>query len=185
MRSNSQLLLDLCDIEQTQKTGLNKAFCIDEQTAIKKNLESGILRKLITNTEVKKYYIEWGGIYLIYTTDKTDIDNYPNIKDHLMTFKDKLDKRSENKDQKYPWWRIQRPRRESICTSPEKIIVPYYATENRFGYDNREDGNGYFGNTDTYVIVPLKSCNISVMYILALLNSRVQLDIDAIAQQTS
>lgn len=172
MRSNAWLLGDLGDIEQSQKTGLNEVFCVDSQTIAKWHLEKDLLRRVIKNSDVKKYYIDWIDGFLIYTTDSIELDKYPNTKKYLSQFKEKLQARSECKDGLYPWWRLQRPRRESIFGAPEKIIVPFLSTENRFGYDYREDGKGYYGTADTYVMVPFESCNIDTKFILAILNSK-------------
>lgn len=172
MMTNSDLLGELCDIEQSQKTGLNEAFIIDGQTITKWNLEKDLLRRVISNSEVKKYYIDWEGNYLIYTNDSTDIEKYPNVLKYLLQFKEQLEQRSETSEGLFPWWRLQRPRRESIFSAPKKIVVPFLSTENRFAYDEQEDEKGFYGTTDTYVLVPFESCKYDIMYILALLNSK-------------
>jgi len=170
--SNSWPLGSLCDIEQSQKTGLNEAFCVDSNTVSEYHLEKDILRRLVKNSDIRKYYIDWVDGYLIYTKDGTDIDKYPNTKKYLSKFKKELQARSECDKGLYPWWRLQRPRREHLFSAPEKIVVPFLSTENRFGYDDREDGKGYYGTADTYVLVPFPQCEIDIKYILALLNSK-------------
>ncbi|MGP8057899.1 MAG: Eco57I restriction-modification methylase domain-containing protein [Nitrososphaerales archaeon] len=172
MQTNSTPLGALCDTEQSQKTGLNEVFIVDSQTVAKWHLEKGILRRVITNSEVRKYYINWTDGFLIYTNDSTDLDKFPNTKRYLQQFRKQLEARSECKDGLYPWWRLQRPRRESIFSAPEKIIVPFMSTENRFGYDDREDGKGYYGTTDTYMVVPFGTCTLDIKFLLAVLNSK-------------
>ena len=167
--TNGRLLEELCEIEQGQKTGLNKVFCVDYQTVKEYKLEDDVLRRLVRNADIKKYYVDWNDLFLIYTTDSTDLDNYPNTRAYLKRFQTALECRDEVKDEKYPWWMLQRPHQESLFNVREKIIVPYQATENRFGYDFNQ---GYYGTTETYFIVPRESCNLDIKFILALLNSK-------------
>jgi len=169
METLSWKLADICEIEQSQKTGLNEAFCVSEAYVKEMNLEKELLRKVIKNSDVLKYYIDWKHKYLIYTIDGTRIDHYPNIKKHLEKYKKQLEFRSECKDGLYNWYRLQRPRRERLFSAPEKIVVPFLSTENRFALDNES----FYGTADTYVIVPTTKCPVDLKYILALLNSKL------------
>lgn len=168
MNDNSFKLNDLCEIEQSQKTGLNDAFVVGSVYSEEKHLEKELLRRAIKNSDVLKYYIDWKHKFLIYTTDKTRIDDYPNIKKHLEKYKERLESRSKEEKGLYAWYRLQRPRRENLYDAPEKIIVPYLSTENRFALDNSR----FYGLADTYAIVPKKDCPLDIKYILALLNSK-------------
>jgi len=169
MESLSWKLADICEIEQSQKTGLNEAFCVSEVHAKEVGLERELLRKVIKNSDVLKYYIDWKHKYLICTTDETLIDHYPCIKRHLEKFKKQLESRSECRDGLYKWYRLQRPRRERLFSAPEKIVVPFLSTENRFALDEV----GFYGTADTYVVVPTRKCTVDTRYILALLNSKL------------
>jgi hypothetical protein len=53
---------------------------------------------------------------------------------------------------------------------PEKIIVPYRATENRFAYDSYQC---YNDGGDIRVIVPKKDISVKSKYILGVLNSKI------------
>jgi len=159
---------DISIIEQTQKTGLNDAFIVDKNYAIQNNLEQALLKKVIKNSDILKYHIDWKNKYLIYVNEDVNIELYPNIKKHLEQYKIELTNRAENKDELYPWFRLQRPRREWLF-SKEKLIVPYLSTENRFAYDNV----GYYGTADSYIIVPKKENKLNIKFILALLNSNL------------
>ena len=169
MENTSWKLADICEIEQSQKTGLNEAFCVSETYAEGVGLERGLLRKVIKNSDIQKYHIDWKNKHLIYTNNETIIDNYPNIKKHLEKYKKILESKSECRDGLYSWYRLQRPRREQLFSAPEKIVVPFLSTENRFALDDV----GFYGTADTYVIVPTRKCTVDIRYVLALLNSKL------------
>jgi len=169
MSISSFKLGDLCEIEQSQKSGLNEAFIVSSSYAKEKHLEEELLRKVIKNSDVLKYYIDWKHKFLIYTTDRTEIDNYPNTKKHLEKYKEKLESRAEEEKGLYAWFRLQRPRRQNLYEAPEKIIVPFLSTENRFALDKSK----FYGTADTYAIVPKEDCPLDARYIVALLNSKL------------
>ncbi|MGB9853782.1 MAG: TaqI-like C-terminal specificity domain-containing protein [Candidatus Bathyarchaeales archaeon] len=125
---------------------------------------------MIKNSEIQRYDIDWKGKYLIYTTDDTDIEQFPNIKEYLENFYKKLVERAEVRDKLYPWYRLQRPRRRELWEAPEKIVVPFRAPENRFAYDDQQFFND---GGDIRVVVPKPECPVNVKYILACLNSKV------------
>lgn len=73
-------------------TGYNDAFIIDQQTrdrlvqASAKNAE--IIRPLIRGRDISKYNVEWKNLFIIGTFPslKINIDEYPDIKNHLASF---------------------------------------------------------------------------------------------------
>lgn len=168
MKIDSSKLVKLCEIEQSQKTGLNEAFIVSKAYAEEKHLEEELLKKVIKNSDVLRYYIDWKHKFLIYATDKTKIDDYPHIKKHLEKHKEKLESRAIGEKGLYAWYSLQRPRRQNLYEASEKIMVPFLSTENRFALDN----NRFYGTADTYAIVPKEDCPLNVKYIVALLNSR-------------
>ena len=170
IRSNSWALSTLCEIEQGQKSGLNKVFSVTQSQISHHNLETQILRKMIKNSDIRRYYIDWKGKFLIYTTGNTDIEKYPNIEEYLKGFYKQLIERAEVKDNLYSWYRLQRPRRQRLFDASEKIVVPYRAPENRFAYDDQQFFND---GGDIRVIVPKPECTVSIKYILGCLNSKV------------
>jgi len=170
IKQNSWTLSTLCEIEQGQKSGLNKAFSVTQSQIRQHTLETQLLRKMIKNSDIRRYYIDWKGKFLIYTTDDTDIEKYPNVKKYLESFYKQLIKRAEVRDNLYSWYRLQRPRRQKLFDTPEKIVVPYRAPENRFAYDDQQFFND---GGDIRVIVPKPECTVSIKYILGCLNSKV------------
>lgn len=73
-------------------TGYNEAFIIDEKTKIKLISEdpksAEIIRPLLRGRDIKRYSYEFADLYLITTFPslKIDIEQYPAIKQHLMSF---------------------------------------------------------------------------------------------------
>jgi type I restriction-modification system DNA methylase subunit len=166
--TNCTTLGNLATIEQGQKSGLNSVFCVGEELA--NGFEKEPLRKMIKNSHIGKYYIDYKKLYLIYADDSFDISKCPIIRQYLLRHKDKLKARAEAKDGLYPWYRLQRPRDEKLFSVDEKIVVPYRAPCNRFAYDNQQ----YFNDGGDIRIIVLKpNCNVSTKYCLSILNSKL------------
>jgi adenine-specific DNA-methyltransferase len=83
------------------KTGLNEAFVIDEakkDEIIKSDPKSAeIIKPILRGREIKKYFTEWDGGYLISTFPslKIKIDNYVGVKKYLKSFGKKLEQVGE------------------------------------------------------------------------------------------
>ena len=169
INKNCWKLSDLCKIEQGQKSGLNEVFSVTNAQIREHNLETQLLRKMIKNSDIRRYDVDWKDKYLIYTTDDTSIEKFSNIKKYLEKFYEKLIKRAEVRDNLYPWYRLQRPRRQKLWEAPEKIVVPFRAPENRFAYDNQQFFND---GGDIRVIVPKPECTVNIKYVLGCLNSK-------------
>ena len=163
-------LEDCCHIGEGFKTGLNKAFIVDEDAITKFKLENKILVPLLRNSHIFRYYVEHKDLYLIYTTNETDLNMYKNVKEYLERFRASLENRFQFKDGTCSWYSLSIPQsRELFDNASEKIFCPYRARRNTFAYDNEM----HYGLTDTYIIVPKENCEMNIKYLLALLNSQV------------
>ena len=163
-------LADCCHIGEGFKTGLNKAFIVDEETIRKYNLERKILVPLLRNSHISRYHVEHKGLYLIYATNETAINMYKNVKKYIERFRESLENRFQFKDGTCKWYSLSIPQsRELFDKASEKIFCPYRARRNTFAYDNEM----HYGLTDTYIIVPKENCEMNIKYLLALLNSQV------------
>ncbi|MDR2544251.1 MAG: hypothetical protein LBD03_01685, partial [Methanobrevibacter sp.] len=82
-------------------TGYNKAFIVDEET--KNDLiatepkNSEIIKFLLRGRDIHRWNINYQSLYLLYIPWDFEIGEYPDIKKHLLKFKDKLSKRPEVK----------------------------------------------------------------------------------------
>jgi len=167
---NDTILLDeIADCKQGIVTGLDKAFISTDDDF--KYLPKNIIKPWLKVGDIHKYSIQLvEKRELVYTKLIDDIDNYPELKNRLLHFKEKLLNRREAKSGRLRWFDLQWSR-DSELFDNEKLICRFKAENNTFCYDNK----GYYSSADT-TIVALKSIeigNFSTKYILALLNSKV------------
>lgn len=97
-----------------------------------------------------------------------EIDQYPNIRNHLEKFREILESRGGHTRGEQGWWALHRPRAEKFLRA-QKIVCPRWG-ERGPGYFGFQRGE-YFEGTDTRVIVPNDSAREDILYILAILNS--------------
>ena len=83
-------------------------------------IESGILRRSISGSQIKRYRPWKSDQFIIYTTRNTPIRDYPNTLKHLERFRNQNTCR-EVSEGKHPFWSLHRPRDSAIFESP-KII---------------------------------------------------------------
>lgn len=131
-------------------TGLNEAFIIDNDTKKRlckedpKSIE--ILKPILRGRDIKRYYYEWAGLWLIGTLPPLNIDikKYPAIKKHLISFSKA---RLEQTGQKLPdgstsrkktgnkWFETQDPTAYYSEFEKEKLVwaetIKIYFTEER------------------------------------------------------
>lgn len=104
------------------KTGLNAAFIIDTRTKEKLCVEdprsAELLKPFLEGKDLRRWRAEPRGLWLIYTPkNKIDIDGFPAIRDWLLPFKDRLDKRATKQE----WYELQQPQ--------EAYVVGFEATK--------------------------------------------------------
>jgi len=155
-------------------TGYNEAFIIDEQTRNKiveaspKSAE--IIRPILRGRDIQKYKANWQNLYIIGTFPslKIDIENYPSIKNHLLSFGfDRLKQTGEQGARKKThnqWFEIQ----DSINYWEDffrpKIVWGEISDKSKFAYDS--------DNTYTEATTFLMTGN-NLKYLLAMLNSKL------------
>ena len=146
------------------KTGLNAAFVIDTATKIRlcaadpKSAE--LLKPFLEGKDLKRWRAEPRGLWIIYIPkNRIDIENYPAIRDWLLPFKEKLEKRATKQE----WFELQQAQ-EAYQKHFEgvKIVYGEFSPENLFSVDTNN-----FINNKCYFI-PEKT-----PWLLALLNSNI------------
>ena len=156
-------------------TGYNPAFIIDDQTrrkllsADKKNKQ--IIKPLLQGRNIKKWTYVDSMQYLIFTRQGIEIDNYPSLKKYLKLFHKELKPRVDSekigrKPGRYKWYEIQDNTAYYKEFEKEKIIWGLTADKWAFTYDDKKHylpSNGYI----------LTSTDISIKYLLAVLNSKL------------
>jgi hypothetical protein len=158
-------------------TGLNEAFIIDTPTRdelVRRDARSAeLLRPILKGEDLRPWYQDWEGRWLVSTRRGVRIEDYPAIKAHLEQYRERLEPRPIDwkgssdswpgrKPGGYEWFEIQ----DSIAYIGEfdqpKILWPDIQKLPRFSWD--ADGMA-LGNTG-YLAVS------SNMYPLAALQSR-------------
>ena len=147
------------------KTGLNEAFIIDSETRgrlVKQDRKSAkLLKPFLRGEDIKRWRVEPEGLFLInIPRGKVNIDDYPAIRDWLMSFKKDL----ENRATKQEWFELQQAQ---LAYQPHfstpKIIYGHFAQNRIFAFDSE----GYFSNDKSYFIPD------ATFDLLSLLNSRL------------
>jgi hypothetical protein len=146
------------------KTGLEEAFVIDVETRgemLKRNRKAvEIIKPYLNGRDVRRYYVDFKDVFLIYTHHSVHIDEYPPVAEHLKPFKQRLLQRATKQE----WYELQQPQFNyaKYFDSP-KIVFPDIATSPRFALDEV----GCYGSTTTFFIPKVD------IYLLGLLNSKL------------
>ena len=138
------------------------------------NCEKLLIKRLFKNSDIYKYYCNLHNeLYLINLryTDRPNLNEYPNIKKHLLPYKDMLSDRPttgtlESAFSKGYWYIMSTSRRVNM--ENEKVVVPQRSKTNTFGYNECE----WYASADVYFITEPKQ-EYKLKYILALLNSNL------------
>lgn len=145
------------------KTGLNEAFVIDTPT--KQRLcrddprSAELLKPFLEGKDLKRWRAESRGLWIIYIPkNRVRIDDYPAIRDWLLPFKDKLEKRATKQE----WFELQQAQEAySARISQPKISYPHFSSVQLFAFER----SGAFSNDKSYF------CPSADAFLLALLNS--------------
>ena len=154
-------------------SGLNDAFIINSEvrkTLIRKNKASEeLIKPLLGGEEVRRYFIEDSGTWLIFARRGIDISRYPAIQEHLNKWKAELTPKKSSNDKvgrkpgRYAWYEIQ----DEVAYYPifdgPKIIFPDICKAPRFFLDR---SGRYLANT-AYCL------GVDDPYLLGFLNSRL------------
>lgn len=131
------------------KTGLNQAFVIDTKTMTNLCIEDPrseeLLKPLLEGKDLKRWRAEPRGLWLIYIPkNQIDIDDYPAIRDWLLPFKERLEKRAT----KQKWFELQQAQ-EAYLPKFEGVKIAYKDIGNRSSFHIDTSGallanTGYF-----------------------------------------
>lgn len=165
---NTQPLGELTFIDTGMETGRNDIFGVSKEIIDRYQIEPELIRKYIKNQDIKRYNLAFRGLYLIYTEEIEDLDDYPHAKAYLEEHRATLEERAAFQRGGCEWWRFTWPRQKEKYRL-QKIVNPNIAPENRFALDRSME---HIGLTDTYAIFPTDNSP-DLRYLLALLNSKV------------
>ena len=142
----------------------------------KNNLgKSPLLKPWFKNSDITKYKVnENNSLWVIQAHTELDMDNYPNIKDHLEENKQAIELRNYGSGELSKakrlgkWWAMSSSRREFDFSKP-KIVSPQRSYNNTFAYTEKE----WTASADVYFITSKEESAVKLKYILALLNSKL------------
>jgi hypothetical protein len=160
------------------KTGLNKAFVIDELTKKKLIVEepksAEIIKPFLVGKDIKRYEVlDNQGKFLIFTRHGIDIKQYPAILNYLKQFKSELmprpsdwtgEKWEGRKPGAYEWYEVQDTIDYFAEFEKPKIFYPDIAPRGYFTLD--ENGSFYCANTGYFIVTGNK-------FLLGILNSKL------------
>jgi type I restriction-modification system DNA methylase subunit len=167
--SNSKLssVVDDDGIQRGVSPDLKDAFIIDNETLIQYNLEKEKIKKVVTGGKhVKRYYIGYPELNLIYTTRKDNFNNIPNITNYINLHKGQITCK-EVKQGKHPLYSLHRPRQEQIFIKDKKLFGVITEDEIIVSIDI----NHTFA-TDGIYVFGLRKPN-SINYLMGILNSKL------------
>jgi len=156
------------------KTGLNEAFLIDTPTKERLIREDGnstdLIRPYLRGQDIKRWSPEWQGLWMIFARRGIDIDSYPAIKQHLLSFREQLEPKpkgwiGENwpgrKTGTYKWYEVQDSVEYWTLFGSPKIAYQEIQFHSWFAIDRE----GYLTNNKAFILPTAD------LYVLAVLNS--------------
>lgn len=124
--------------------------------------EKLVIKKYLNTNDVKKYYIDFKGEYLIYsnkeTKEKIAKGDYPHLKDHL----DKVKQFITSSNAPYG---LHRPRENKYFENPKLVCKGMFLTP-EFCFDDEKYYVGF-----SFSVIIEKDKNYDLKYLLGLLNS--------------
>jgi len=169
---------NLVKINYGIKTGYNSAFIIPAKIkdrlikAAPRNAE--IIKPLLRGEDIKEWKANFADLWLVATLPvlKLDIDEYPEIKEHLLSFgKTRLDQsggKGSRKKTSNKWFETQDAIAYYEDFKKPKIIWGNLNQHPKFAYDEK----GSYINAPSNLLT-ISDENISIKYVLAVLNSHV------------
>ncbi|BAV07385.1 Type II restriction/modification system, DNA methylase subunit YeeA [Filimonas lacunae] len=155
------------------KTGLNEAFIIDKKTydeLIELNPDNAkIIKPIIRGRNVKSYSYKFEEQYIIFTRRGINIDEFPEIRDHLYKSYDRLKPRQPGdkvgrKPGPYKWYEIQ----DNVAYYTEfekpKLVWGELSDKPKFAYDDK----GMYPEATLFFMT-----GDNLKYLLSILNSRL------------
>ncbi len=115
-------LADADGIQRGVSPDLKEAFLVDSKTAEAEELEVHKLRKTLTGgRQVKRFFINYPDLQLIYTSRTDDFKHLPKIRKFIDRFRNRITCK-EVAEGKHSIYSLHRAREERIFTKAQKIV---------------------------------------------------------------
>ncbi len=161
---NWKQLRDILKVGSGMQTAANDVFCFSEYPS---QFPKEYIKRRMCGEIISRYNLRSKEEYMLYFEDVENFEDLPtSIQEHLLANQETLENRATCKNEGRIWWRYSRPMHKEYY-GYHKIWCSYRAKSNEFVLDESTD---YIGLTNTTVIFGTDP-NISLKYILALLNS--------------
>ncbi len=162
-----QELVDQDGIQRGVSPDLKEAFLVDSKTAENASLERKVLRNVLTGgRHLKRYFIDYPDLLLIYTQREADFHELPNIRAYVDRFK-RLITCKEVKEHKHSLYALHRARDERIFLKKRKLIGVITEDEIVLALDEKQTFV-----TDGLYLFALRE-GVNPYYIMGILNSRL------------
>jgi hypothetical protein len=165
-----QKLQELVDGDRIQRgvsPDLKEAFLVTSKMAKHARLETHMLRKVLTGGKhVKRYFIDYPDLLLIYTQRGTNFRELPNIRDYIDQFKDQITCK-EVRQHKHSVYALHRAREEGIFLKEKKLVGVITEDEIVLALDERQT----FATDGLYLFSVREG--VSTRYVMGILNSRL------------
>ena len=136
---------DACKrIERGFNPGYLPAYVVTDDEIEDHDLEEEIVYPVLDGEDVRRWRKPSSNTKMIYAGTDLNIDSYPNIKEYLSQYRERLEERTEIDS----WWGLRRPRPGAV-TDEKKIVTPDIVYYNNYSF---LDGEGYPLNTIYYTI---------------------------------
>ncbi len=155
-------------------TGNNDAFIFEnEQAAIEKGIEKELLHPFCLGRDIGKWEKIKFERKILYLNKDINIEDYQGANNWLLPQKDILNKRRECAKGVIPWYSLQWPRIKSELDTKEKILIQRTRNESlKIRVVATIDTTGIY-NAESIINVIPKTEEISIYFLLALLNSKL------------
>lgn len=172
MKSSESLLSAHFNIYQGIVSGLNGAFIFDSE--LPESIDSSNLKPYLLGSDFKKYSInDSSKKQILYLNKNIEIESFPNTKEWLIPFKERLEKRREVKKGVIPWYSLQWPRDKEQFEQPKILFQKIRnQTLHKRLVGTLDTSNYYLG--DGVIFLTSKSEEVNELKLaLALLNSEL------------
>ncbi|MHA2224888.1 MAG: Eco57I restriction-modification methylase domain-containing protein [Candidatus Hodarchaeales archaeon] len=183
IEKNSHLLSHVCDIGTGYHSGKDMVFSkyiikengeyfveiTDNKENVRYPLEKSIMKRIVKSSDILSFTINSNNKFVILTKHGIDIERYPMTKHYLKQFKKILENRYEVRKNVAKWYEIAQIRNQRLFDAKIKIMCPYRTRVPRFSIDMESR----YSSIDCTLIVPKTEKNISIYYILGILNSEL------------
>lgn len=134
--------------------------------------ERALVKQSYRNSDISRYVVdipEEKNIFLLYITKHENIEEYPDIKNHLCRYRSILERRREVERGRIPWYSLHWPRKVRLFETPKIVCSNWGNDWQPFAIQEA----GFYERRDITLLLPKRGVKESPLYFLGLLNSKL------------